>query len=784
MTLKVKNVKLERWWDLWVALLALAAISLVGARLWATEWTRELYILVYLSFFAALTGLALGISRFSHWLSMLFAAVYGLFITGWLFGTTVEMQMTWRDRILNYLGWRLRIAIEQFLSSRPLNDPILFLAVMALLLWVIGVTTAFILVRKGAFWLSIVPLGVTLLVISHYDQNLARNTRFLMSFLLLALLLLGRMAFLRSKQLWRQEGIQTNTEIHADLNKTLVIVALSLLVLAWVIPITPQQVSRYSELWETLTEPWDRFTEQISDIFVVEQSPTTSTSGFFGDSLDLGNGIPASEDTVFTVEVLSPPPPGYRNYWRTRSYDTYDNQDWSSSPGLIERQIFPDDESLPYPEWEGGEIAEFSFTADLRSTPNLYAPGLPIQVNRPVEAVAQILPEDQRDLVALLADPNWAEGEIYQVNTLVRLPSEAELREGSTDYPTWTERYLQLPEDFSSEVAGLAREIAFGQDNPYDIAFAITRYLRINIEYSRTLPPVPSGSDPMEWFLFDELRGFCNYYATAQVLMLRSLGIPARIAVGYAEGEYDSQTETYTIRRRDSHAWPEVYFPDHGWVIFEPTAGQPALILPAGLGGRDDGQGLTGELPQMEDLLPTPETPADEPAEIGEETRAPFRFRGSTIIWAMIILFLVLLSLTTLVLIRPAYFQINIDPLPVLMEQDYHKRGKSVPAWLQRWSRIAQMSPAERAYRQLGRALKLLGKPLNRSQTPAERAQTLLDLLPDAKEPIHDIVHEYTLDQFSNHITNEEHAKKAARQIRKLAFNAWLQNLNPLKARE
>jgi transglutaminase-like putative cysteine protease len=783
MTLKVKNVTLERWWDIWLALLALAAISLVGARLWATDWTRDLYILVYLAFFAALTGLALGYSRFSPWLSALFAAAYGLFITGWLFGTTVEMEMTWRDRILNYLGWRLRIAIEQFLSGQPLNDPILFLAVMALLLWLIGVTAAFILMREGAVWLALVPLGATILVISHYDQNLARNTRFLMSFLLLTLLVLGRMTFLRSKQQWQLEGIQLTTEIHADINKTLVILALSLLILAWIIPITPQQVSRYSELWETLTEPWDRFTEQIADIFVVEQAPTTTTSGFFGDSLDLGNGIPASEEEVFTVEVIAPPPPGYRNYWRTRSYDTYNNQDWSSSPGLIETQLFPDDDSLPYPDWEGGETAEYSITLALRSTSNLYAPGLPTQANRPVKTVTQILPEDQRDLVALLADPNWTEGETYEVTSQVRLPTEADLRESGTNYPDWTDRYLQLPENFSSEVAGLAEEIAAGEDNPFEIANAITRYLRINIEYSRTLPPVPPGADPMEWFLFDEMRGFCNYYATAQALMLRSLGIPARIAVGFAEGNYDSQAQTYTIRRRDSHAWPEVFFPEYGWVIFEPTASIPAYILPAGAGALEN-EGQTGPIPQMDDPLPTPDTPNGDADSAAGETQDPFRFRGSRVIWGLIFLFLVLLSLTALVLIHPAAFQINIDPLPVLLERFLNAHGWTVPAWLQRWSRLAQMSAAERAYRQLGRALRLLGKPLNLAQTPAERAQSLLGLLPDAQKPIWDIINEYTLDQFSNHIINEERAKKAARQIRKMAFSAWLQNLNPIQPRK
>ena len=785
MTLKAKNILNSHWWDIWITLIALAAVSLVGARLWATEWTQDLYILVYLAFFASLTGLTLGYSRFSPLLSALFAIVYGLFITGWLFGTTVEMEMTWRDRILNYLGWRLQIAIQQFLAGSPLSDPILFMTVMAFLLWIIGVITSFILMRRGAVWAVVIPLGLTMLIISHYDQNLARNTRFLMSFLLLTLLVLGRMAFLRNKQKWRQEGIQTTTEINADLNKTLVILAVSLLVLAWIIPFTPQQVARYSELWETLTEPWERFTERLSDIFVADRAPTTTSSGFFGDSLDLGNGIPSSEDEVFSVEVISPPPPGYRNYWRTRSYDTYANQDWSTSPDLLKTQRFPDDPALPYPDWEGGEMAAFSFTADLRSTPNLYAPGLPTQVDRPVDTLTQILPEGQQDLVALLADPNWTEGETYEVTALVRLPTEADLRKSSTNYPEWTALYLQLPEDFSPEVAALASEIAAGEENPFDTAYAITRYLRINIEYSRTLPPVPTGADPMEWFLFDEMRGFCNYYATAQVLMLRSLGIPARIAVGYAEGEYDRLTDTYTVRRRDSHAWPEVYFVDYGWVIFEPTASIPAFILPAGSGALDgEGDRPAGEIPQMDDPLPTPETPPDQTIGSGEARVPVFRFRGSRVIWGIIIIFVLLLSFAALALIRPTTFRINIDPLPVLLERNMRRRGKSVPGWLQRWSQIAQMSAAEKAYRQVGHAIRFLGLPFNRAQTPAERAQTLLDLVPDARDPLQDIVNEYTLDQFSNHITNEERAKKAARQIRVLAFKAWFQMHIPLKARQ
>jgi hypothetical protein len=225
-----------------------------------------------------------------------------------------------------------------------------------------------------------------------------------------------------------------------------------------------------------------------------------------------------------------------------------------------------------------------------------------------------------------------------------------------------------------------------------------------------------------------------------------------------------------------------VYFVDHGWVIFEPTVSQPALILPTGLGGRDEqDESQSGNLPGMDDLLPTPESSEDETSPAGEEGQPIFQLRGSRIIWGIFILFLILLSLTALILIRPNIFRINIDPLPVLLERRLRKRGEPVPSWILRWSRIAQMSAAEKAYRQLSLAIQMLGQPLNQAQTPAERAQSLLALLPDAAEPVQDVVNEYTLDQFSNHIINEERAKTAARQIRKMTLRAWFQKLNPFK---
>ena len=776
--IKVKNVAVERWWDVWIAIFAMAVITLVAGRLWVTEWTVNLYILVFLTFIAGLSGLALGYSRFPPLVAALFSAVYGLFSMGWLFGTTVDPDMPWRERILQHLAWRLRIAIEQFSTNQAVTDPILFLVIMAVLLWIMASTATFIIVRKGSAWPVLIPLGITLLVISHYDQDLTRNTRFLMTFIFFTLIIIGRTNFLNHQKKWHQEGLHVTHETQADLTRALIILALVLVILAWIIPVTPQQRSRYAQWWSDITEPWDRFRDRFANILVLESATDTSLITFFGETLGLGIGTPDSEEVVFTVEVGEPPPAAYRNYWYTRSYDLYEDGMWSTAPGLTTNLRYPEDFEIQYPEWAARQPATYAFTSQVGRLNNLYATGQPTWIERPVEVTTQRLSPTEEDLVALIATPELYMGETYQVESLVSVPTASQLRRTETDYPEWLARYLQLPEDFSPRVAALAEEIVNLEDHPYDMSTEITRYLRINIEYARTIPPIPPGADPMEWFLFDEQIGFCNYYATAQVLMLRSLGIPARFVVGYAQGEYDPQTQTYTVRKLDSHAWPEVYFLDYGWVPFEPTVSQPPFILPVGSDRTEDDftPPDRGDEPIMDDLFDAPLAGMDEaPWDDSEQFEAlPPRVEGTTIAWFLLITFLLVMILIIFILQRPELFKINIDPLPVLLERALIKRGKNVPGWLSRWSYLASMSTAQRAYRRLCRSIKILGQPLDPAHTPAERALTLTQLIPQAYEPALEIVNQYHLDKFSNHIINEGQTNAAGWQVLWLALKTRL----------
>src|SRR5205814_1065394 len=132
-------------------------------------------------------------------------------------------------------------------------------------------------------------------------------------------------------------------------------------------------------------------------------------------------------------------------------------------------------------------------------------------------------------------------------------------------------------EGLSPQARRLALEVTNGATNEFDVVRALTNYLQRSYRYTLDLPAVPAGRDPVDWFLFDVKTGYCEQFATAETLMLRSLGIPARLATGYAIGDYDPVLNQAVVREHDAHAWVEVWFGGHGWVPVDPTPGVDPL---------------------------------------------------------------------------------------------------------------------------------------------------------------------------------------------------------------
>lgn len=151
----------------------------------------------------------------------------------------------------------------------------------------------------------------------------------------------------------------------------------------------------------------------------------------------------------------------------------------------------------------------------------------------------------------------------------------------SQPYPSWVkERYLKMPEGQTEFYKKLAEELTAGLTNPYDKAKAIESYLN-SFTYS-TEPPAPAaGQDEIQFFLSESKTGYCVHFSSAMALMLRSIGIPTRLATGFINGELDPTTNSWIVRANAAHAWTQVYFPGYGWIDFEPTPGREGIQRPA-----------------------------------------------------------------------------------------------------------------------------------------------------------------------------------------------------------
>jgi len=133
--------------------------------------------------------------------------------------------------------------------------------------------------------------------------------------------------------------------------------------------------------------------------------------------------------------------------------------------------------------------------------------------------------------------------------------------------------YLQLP-NLDPRIPDLAHKITANAANNYARALAIETYLRQNLGYTLELPG--EQPDPLANFLFQRKKGHCEYFASSMAVMLRTLGIPSRVVNGFRGGQYNDLNQTWIIRGRDAHSWVEVYFPEYGWVAFDPTPVGPA----------------------------------------------------------------------------------------------------------------------------------------------------------------------------------------------------------------
>jgi hypothetical protein len=158
----------------------------------------------------------------------------------------------------------------------------------------------------------------------------------------------------------------------------------------------------------------------------------------------------------------------------------------------------------------------------------------------------------------------------YEGRSNLPIVPSPELREAPRVYPRpIVDAYLQLPQ-LDPRIKKLAEQITEGAANEYDMAANLELYLKTHYAYTLDLtgPPV---EDPLANFLFVRRAGHCEYFASALTVMLRALAVPARYVTGFLPGEFNDLAGEYIVRESDAHTWVEVYFPEYGWITFDPT---------------------------------------------------------------------------------------------------------------------------------------------------------------------------------------------------------------------
>lgn len=316
----------------------------------------------------------------------------------------------------------------------------------------------------------------------------------------------------------------------------------------------------------------------------------------------IGAGPELSERMVMVIDILSAPETGFeRYYWRSNTYDIYTGKGWASSP--LEERSQEAGTPLPQPKLPGQLQLEqqVRFTIQneqqarqIWSHSEVFAAGELVAVDQKILAAWRPKPEDELGFDFFGAKISF--GSYRALSRLVNV-DETQLRQAGQNYPDWVvERYLQLPDNLSDRLLAFAERFKSDVISPYDRARMIEGYLR-QFTYTLNLPAPPPDVDVVDYFLFDLKRGYCDYYASAMVVLARLNGLPARLVTGYASGTYDPINRRYFVTEADAHSWVEVFSPNFGWVTFEPTGGRDSLSYLV----QDEnlaGEGLTSPNPE------------------------------------------------------------------------------------------------------------------------------------------------------------------------------------------
>jgi len=750
----------------WIDFLLLSFMLMnLALALDAAQWSPGLDRLLMVTVFSSLAGTAVALSDFRSSFAFFYSIITG--IAAILYSLSdLAVGAVSRQEAAYQILQRSGTWVHNAFSRQPTADPLVFVLLLAILLWILGFNASWMYFREQRKWQAILPTGLAMLVNLYYAPHDLKL--YFVFYLITAMLLLLRATLNEKQRRWYAEGINFPFDIGFDVMRDGVIFILVVIMLSWGLPTA--LTDDKNDLAKPWQDSWSQAKEEWHKLFdTLDYGETGAVSSVvFTANHPLGGARSMTNDPV--MDVVTP----LNQYYQATILDTYTSHSWEL------RNTVPVNLQTKYrfspPSYAARRTITQTVTMQQVANVLMAAP-MPVDVSVPADVRAiplELTPDqaltteivDVAEFGLLIAHESLQPGQSYTITSSISTATAAQLRADVAEYsPAIRERYLQLPDTVPQRVFDLAQEIAADYDNPYDIAKAIETYLR-QYEYNDQIPGPGPEQDAADYFLFEERQGYCDYYATSMAVMLRSLGIPARLVQGYATGEYDPLAGSYRLLEKDAHAWVEVFFPTYGWIQFEPTASEPPIDREE---HEEEKTATAGQKPvrptpdfsntRPEDHLPSPKD-FSATSGGGRMRKIPWRSLLSALGFGLIALLVLGTALFILLLWRRI-------PRSGIKLQTFSRPVQGQDTIDRIWARILWWASR-------------LGLPHRASQTPAEQAAVLARALPPTAAEIDQLARLYARHNYSPHPLADEDMAQASSLWAKLRgefLRAWLRRM-------
>ena len=564
-----------RFWEDWLsfALLAVAQFS-VAFSIARANWVDEMPSLPAAAGFGLVAGALL--ARFGPWPWRLFLGGIAL---GVVIATAMVMHtMELSDPFAPGLGLAIRLGdlwgrmydwLSALVTGGVSTDPLPFVLLLVFAVWMVPYLASWAVFRWRNAWLALLPGGFVLLTnISYLPGKPALE---FLIVLFAAILLFTRIHLLRTIRGWEGRAIAMPRWLSLEVLHAGGWVAAGLILFAWIVPVGDGWEPT-ARAWSSVVRPITDRVEPLGQVFLGIDGKHGQLIHQFEGALPLQGRVNLSDETMYVVSAET----SGLTYLRAAVFDRYERGAWRlSDTELIDPPaITVEAARFGTPETRAQQRRLVTVAVEVESPLSdrrLLTVGEPLATDVEAEFLTGA---SDGDVVGLRPTDRVGGGDTYTAVGSVSVAGVEDLMTAGTDYPDWViERYVQVPAELPARVGELAREIVAGQDTPYLAAFRVERYLRENYPFSLKVSDPPPRRDPIDYFLFESAEGYFDHHASAMVVLLRTVGIPARVAIGFAldDTSYSRSDEAYVLSEEDSWAWPEVYFPGYGWVEFNPA---------------------------------------------------------------------------------------------------------------------------------------------------------------------------------------------------------------------